>query len=105
MIVDKKQLLSLLQPEIERINEAMAAEFADIQSSRLAKVVDYGIFNGGKRIRPLLTVLIARLVAFTRMPEGIADSVLYLASDLSGRVTGVALVGGLLVNLMQQKNN
>ncbi|MBU0681449.1 MAG: polyprenyl synthetase family protein [Proteobacteria bacterium] len=51
----------------------MAAEFAGIKSSRLAKVIDYGIFSGGKRIRPLLTVLVARLVAFTRMPEGIAD--------------------------------
>ncbi len=71
--MDKKQLLARLQPEIVWVNEAMAAEFADIKSSRLAKVVDYGIFNGGKRIRPLLTVLIARLVAFTRMPEGIAD--------------------------------
>ncbi len=71
--MDKNELLALLQPEIERINEAMATEFADIKSSLLAKVVDYGIFNGGKRIRPLLTILIARLVAFTRMPEGIAD--------------------------------
>ncbi|MEN8257878.1 MAG: polyprenyl synthetase family protein [Thermodesulfobacteriota bacterium] len=71
--MDKKQLLSRLHPEIEQINEAMAAEFAGIQSSRLAEVVNYAIFNGGKRIRPLLTVLIARLVAFTRMPEGIAD--------------------------------
>jgi len=71
--VDKEQLLSRLQPEIERINQAMTAEFSDIKSSRLAEVVDYGIFNGGKRIRPLLTVLMARLVTFTRMPEGIAD--------------------------------
>ncbi len=71
--MDKEQLLSLLQPEIEQINQAMAAEFATIKSARLAEVVDHGIFNGGKRIRPLLTVLIARLVAFTRMPEGIAD--------------------------------
>ncbi len=71
--MDKKQLLSRLHPEIEKINEAMAAEFADIQSSRLAEVVNYAVFNGGKRIRPLLTVLIARLIAFTRMPEGIAD--------------------------------
>lgn len=71
--MDKEQLLSRLQPEIERINQAMTAEFSDIKSSRLAEVVDYGIFNGGKRIRPLLTVLMARLVTFTRMPEGIAD--------------------------------
>lgn len=71
--MDKKVLLSYLQPEIVQIDEAMAAEFTSIKSSRLAKVVEHGIFNGGKRIRPLLTILVARLVAFTRMPEGIAD--------------------------------
>lgn len=71
--MDKQQLLSRLQPEIEQINETMASDFTDIKSSRLAEVVDYAVFNGGKRIRPLLTVLVARLVAFTRMPEGIAD--------------------------------
>lgn len=71
--MNKQELLAGLQPDIDLINESMAADFSSIGSSRLAEVVDYAVFNGGKRLRPLLTVLMGRLVAFTRMPEGIAD--------------------------------
>jgi octaprenyl-diphosphate synthase len=71
--MNKEQLLGRLQPEVEVIDQTMAAECADIKSSRLAEVLRYALFNGGKRIRPLLTVLVARLTAFTLMPEGIAE--------------------------------
>ncbi len=71
--MDIEQLLFRLQPEVKQINQTMAAEFTSIKSSRLAQVVEHGIFNGGKRFRPLLTVLTARLVTYTRMPEGIAE--------------------------------
>ena len=72
VIMDKQQLLELLSPEISRIDDTMKAEFATINSDLLREVVEYAIFNGGKRIRPLLTILAARLLAFTHMPEGVA---------------------------------
>ncbi len=71
--MDKETLLQRLQPEIETINTTMAREFSSIQSTLLAEVVNHGVMAGGKRIRPLLTILAGRLTAFTRIPEGIAD--------------------------------
>jgi octaprenyl-diphosphate synthase len=71
--VDKETLLTHLQPEIETINAAMSREFSTIQSSLLAEVINHGVMSGGKRIRPLLTILTGRLTAFTRMPEGISE--------------------------------
>lgn len=70
--MDKETLLQQLQPEIEAVNATMAREFESIQSALLAEVINYGVMNGGKRIRPLLTILTGRLVAFTRMPDDIA---------------------------------
>ena len=71
--MDKETLLKQLQPEIDTINATMTREFSTIQSSLLAEVVTQGVMSGGKRIRPLLTILTGRLTAFTRMPEDIAD--------------------------------
>lgn len=70
--MDKETLLKRLQPEIELINETMARELSSVQSSLLAEVIQHGVMGGGKRIRPLLTILAGRLTAFTRMPDGIA---------------------------------
>lgn len=70
--MDKETLLTHLQPEIERVNTTMVEEFSSIRSTLLAEVVHYGVMSGGKRIRPLLTILAGRLVAFTRMPDSIA---------------------------------
>jgi octaprenyl-diphosphate synthase len=69
----KAELLALLQPEIEIIDDTMRREFASINNPLLQKVINYAVFNGGKRIRPLLTLLAARLCAFCKMPEGIAE--------------------------------
>ena len=71
--MDKKALLSLLAPEIKKVETAMQAEFTRINSPLLADVITHGIFNGGKRIRPILTLLTARLVAYTRMPKDIGS--------------------------------
>ncbi len=70
--MNKETLLQKLHPEIEAVNATMAREFESIQSALLAEVIGYGVMNGGKRIRPLLTILTGRLVAFTRMPDDIA---------------------------------
>ncbi|MEW6289991.1 MAG: polyprenyl synthetase family protein [Thermodesulfobacteriota bacterium] len=70
--MDKNELLSLLQPDIEQINATMRSEISQCGDARLQQILEYALFNGGKRIRPVLTVLAARLCAFARMPEGLA---------------------------------
>lgn len=67
----KSELLALLQPEIEVIDTTMHQEFASINNTLLKEIIDYAVFNGGKRIRPLLTLLAARLCAFCKMPKGV----------------------------------
>jgi len=71
--VNKSELLSLLQPDIEQINETMRNEISQCGNAVLQQILEYALFNGGKRIRPVLTVLSARLCAFSRMPEGLAE--------------------------------
>jgi len=71
--VNKNELLALLQPDIEQINATMRTEISQCGNELLGKIVEYALFNGGKRIRPVLTVLSARLCVFTSMPEGLAQ--------------------------------
>ncbi|MCJ7603619.1 MAG: polyprenyl synthetase family protein, partial [Desulfobulbaceae bacterium] len=71
--MNKSELLSLLQPDIEQINETMRNEISQCGNAVLQQILEYALFNGGKRIRPVLTVLSARLCAFSRMPEGLAE--------------------------------
>jgi len=71
--VNKNELLALLQPDIEQINETMRNEISQCGNAQLQQILEYALFNGGKRIRPILTVLSARLCAFSRMPEGLAE--------------------------------
>jgi octaprenyl-diphosphate synthase len=71
--VNKNELLALLQPDIEQINETMRNEISQCGNAMLQQILEYALFNGGKRIRPILTVLSARLCAFARMPEGLAE--------------------------------
>ena len=67
--MNKDELVSLLKPETEKINAIMREDLADIDNKLLHEVISYAIFNGGKRIRPLLTVLSARLC----QPDSQAD--------------------------------
>ncbi len=59
--MDSKELLGLLGPDKEKIDAAMKADLAGVTSPLLDNVLAQAIFNGGKRVRPLLTVLSARL--------------------------------------------
>lgn len=59
--MDKDKLLDLLKPDRETIDATMRSELSSIDNSLLSEVIQHGIFNGGKRIRPMLTVLAARL--------------------------------------------
>ncbi|MCG2745823.1 MAG: polyprenyl synthetase family protein [Desulfobacteraceae bacterium] len=61
---DGSGLMAAIGPDLARIEQAMQADLATLTSDTdvlLAEVLRYGLFNGGKRIRPLLTVLCSRL--------------------------------------------
>ena len=62
--VDGTGLKATIAPDLARIEQAMEAYLAALTSDMaplLDEVLRYGLFNGGKRIRPLLTVLCYRL--------------------------------------------
>ncbi|MFW8601190.1 polyprenyl synthetase family protein [Desulfobacterota bacterium M19] len=55
-------LLQNIRPETEKIDLIMGRDLnAAINNPLLGEVIKYAVFNGGKRIRPLLTVLSAGL--------------------------------------------
>ncbi|MFH2122947.1 MAG: polyprenyl synthetase family protein [Pseudomonadota bacterium] len=61
---DGAGLMAAIGPDLARIEQAMQADLATLipdTAALLAEVLRYGLFNGGKRIRPLLTVLCCRL--------------------------------------------
>ncbi|MBU0945047.1 MAG: polyprenyl synthetase family protein [Proteobacteria bacterium] len=60
----QKRLLAAIGPEVKKIEEAMRCDLQVATSQAdplLVEILEYGIFNGGKRLRPLLAVLSARL--------------------------------------------
>lgn len=54
-------MFALLKPEAAKIDNAMREDLSIIESPELVKIIHHAIFNGGKRIRPLLTVLASQL--------------------------------------------
>lgn len=57
-------LLNLITPDIERIDKTMRADVENLGSATddlLLEILEYGLFGGGKRFRPLLAVMAARL--------------------------------------------
>lgn len=63
-MVASESLNSVVKAEAEKIDTYMRADLDRLGQeldSLLIEVLDYGLFNGGKRIRPLLVVLTARL--------------------------------------------
>lgn len=60
----KEQLMAAIAPEVTNIEEAMRRDLQLATAGAdplLVEVLDYGLFNGGKRLRPLLVFLAARL--------------------------------------------
>lgn len=57
----QQELYMYIQAEAEKINRVMRDDLAAIEDTSLAEIVDYALFNGGKRLRPILCILAARL--------------------------------------------
>lgn len=75
--MDRNELLEALKPEAKKIDEAMQEDLASVESDELADILNHAIFQGGKRIRPLLTVFSCRLIAASDEKEKMADHNLY----------------------------
>lgn len=63
-MTDNEQLMAAVMVEAGKIDAVMHNDLAGLRPQvdpLLAEVLEYGLFNGGKRIRPLLVVLSARL--------------------------------------------
>jgi octaprenyl-diphosphate synthase len=66
--VNQSELMAAIEPEIARVNKTMQADLAGVGSPLLAEMLEHAILNGGKRIRPALTVFAARLAMFPSEP-------------------------------------
>ncbi len=56
------ELLAVFKEKALRIDAVMEEDLAIVESPLLAEIIRHAIFQGGKRIRPLLTILAASLV-------------------------------------------
>lgn len=68
--MEKENLLNALKPEIAMVDQAMRADIKNLAADNLVPdnllaTLEHALFNGGKRIRPLLCILAARLCSTT----------------------------------------
>jgi len=59
--MDLKKCIAVETREIDRIMRDDLAAITDTLDPQLAEILQYGLFAGGKRVRPLLTILAARM--------------------------------------------
>jgi octaprenyl-diphosphate synthase len=67
-VAHRESFLATVIEEAEKIDRYMREDIAQLSpdfDGLLLEVLDYGLFNGGKRIRPLLVVLASRLCGKT----------------------------------------
>ena len=63
-MAENRELLAVVKYEAARIDSVMREDLGSIRplvDPLLSEVLEYGLFNGGKRVRPLLVVMAARL--------------------------------------------
>lgn len=63
-MADQRALQQLIQPYIDQIELTMRNDLDELSTSMdslLIEILEYGLFSGGKRFRPLLAVLAGRL--------------------------------------------
>lgn len=68
VVSEINDILEMIGPDILRIEETMQADISSLSGGMddlLLEVLNYGLFNGGKRFRPLLCVLASRLSGTT----------------------------------------
>lgn len=73
---DAAALKALIAPAVARIEQTMQADVAELVGDTailLADILRYGLFNGGKRIRPLLVVLCHRLCGGARQERNVDE--------------------------------
>ena len=75
-MADHEVLLVRLRPEAAKIDDAMRADLAEVGNDLLAQVLRHGLFNGGKRVRPLLAIFASRLLPVREL-GGIDENRLY----------------------------
>jgi len=63
---DNQELMKYFRGAAAGIDEAMRGDLKLVRSKLLSEVLNHGIFNGGKRIRPQLTLLCAKLTGGDR---------------------------------------
>lgn len=64
MTIEIEKLLKTVKTEAEKVDAAMRRDLAELRPTvdpLLIETLEYGLFNGGKRVRPLLVVMAARL--------------------------------------------
>ncbi|KJR99942.1 MAG: hypothetical protein VR65_14900 [Desulfobulbaceae bacterium BRH_c16a] len=67
-MVHMEAVLGALRAEAQKIDQYMRADLARLEpgiDAKLLEVLNYGLFNGGKRVRPLLTAFASRLCGNT----------------------------------------
>lgn len=67
--MDNQELMSFFRGAAAEIDGAMRVDLASVESKLLGEVLQHGIFNGGKRIRPQLTLLCTRLTGGAQAPD------------------------------------
>ncbi|MDT8335051.1 MAG: polyprenyl synthetase family protein, partial [Desulfurivibrionaceae bacterium] len=67
--MDNQELINFFRQAALEVDLAMQADLASIESGLLGEVLFHGIFNGGKRIRPQLTLICAELTDGARRPD------------------------------------
>lgn len=77
--MDHQQLMDFFRGAAAGIDGAMRADLAAVENGRLGEILRHGIFNGGKRIRPQLTLLGASLPGGGRETEKPREAALQLA--------------------------
>ncbi|MDJ0623335.1 MAG: polyprenyl synthetase family protein [Desulfocapsaceae bacterium] len=76
-MVEITTLLQVLQKDIKRVNETISQDIDELETvhdDQLIEILRYGLLGGGKRIRPLLTIICGRLCGYS------ADDIFKLAT-------------------------
>jgi octaprenyl-diphosphate synthase len=75
--VETQELMDFFRAAAAGVDQAMQADLAAVENPSLAEILQHAVFNGGKRIRPQLTLLCCALTTGGGIPD--PDSTMKLA--------------------------